>query len=140
MTWRYDVYECTHTDADHHDHDCVGHMTLRGEFLDYGYEDAFVLAYDLAEKHGHAAVWTTAPNGSTALCFQHIRGGGPCEACPPQQPRSGPWTRHILGDRFICERCAAQARREWGKSAGWSDSECPWYRPVLRRASAEASR
>ncbi|MFI7315453.1 hypothetical protein [Streptomyces venezuelae] len=136
MTWRYDVYVCPDPDAPSHGLYCHDGMErIEGTFHDYGYRDAFKLAHERAEEHGHAAVWSTSPfNGKTTLAYQHIRGGGTCETCPGKVRGRGPWTDHILGDRFMCERCAAQARREWGKRNGWPDSECPWYWPVLDRA------
>ncbi|MFI2673880.1 hypothetical protein ACH5AU_30710 [Streptomyces albidoflavus] len=133
MTWRYDVYMCTNPEAEKHDQDCE--MERVAEHYDHGYKDAFAQAHRTAEDRGHAAVWTVAPNGNANLSFQHIRGGGPCEACWPYRVRRGPWTKHVLGPRFICEPCAAQARRDLGKNFGWSADECPWYWPVLGRSS-----
>ncbi|MFI9229004.1 hypothetical protein [Streptomyces rimosus] len=76
-------------------------------FHDYGYRDAFKLAYNQAEENGHAAVWTTSPfNGKTALVYQHIRGGGLCDTCGPVTGRRGPWTRSVAFEGFLCAECA----------------------------------
>ncbi|GGU77023.1 hypothetical protein GCM10010211_48660 [Streptomyces albospinus] len=136
MTWRYDVYVCPDSDALSHGLYCHDRMEkAEGTFLDYGYRDAFRLAHDQAEESGHAAVWTTSPHtGNTVLSYQHIRGGGPCETCPPKVRGRGPWTTHVLGDQFMCANCATQARRRVAADRLWSEDECPWYWPVLDRA------
>ncbi|MEU1309188.1 hypothetical protein ABZ419_09880 [Streptomyces cinnamoneus] len=135
MRWRYDVYVCPDADAPDHGLNCRDRMeVIEGTFHDYGYRDGFQLAHGRAEESGHAAVWSTSPhNGKTTLVYQHIRGGGPCADCPPTVPGRGPWTTHVLGDCFMCEQCAAQARRRVAVDRRWSEDECPWYWPVLNR-------
>ncbi|MEU7148459.1 hypothetical protein AB0B15_10525 [Streptomyces sp. NPDC045456] len=107
MSWRYDVYVCPAPDAPSHGPHCHDRMEqVEGAFHDYGYRDAFKLAHERAEEHGHAAVWSTFSfNGKTALVYQHIRGGGLCEDCGPATGRRGPWTRSVAFEKFLCVEC-----------------------------------
>lgn len=136
MSWKYDVYLCTKKNALSHGFYCDEHMEHAGSFYDYGYRDAYKLAHELGERDGHATVEVTSPhNGNTALRYQHTRGGGLCSDCGRHSGNRGPWTSTPIDNRFMCERCAAQRRREWGKAAGWPDGDCTWYRSVIENAN-----
>ncbi|MGW1259693.1 hypothetical protein ACWD5Q_32080 [Streptomyces sp. NPDC002513] len=136
MSWKYEVFVCAVKNANSHGLYCDEQFESAGEFWDYGFIDAFHRAHELAERDGHAMVQSTSPHtGKALLAYQHIRGGGLCEECPPRLRRRGLWMNGLLGDRFICEPCAAQRRREWGKRNGWPDTDCTWYRPVIENAA-----
>ncbi|MEU0739234.1 hypothetical protein [Streptomyces sp. NPDC006134] len=135
MSWKYDVLVCKDEQALDHALRCPELFELDSTHYGYDYRDAFQRAHDLAEEQGHAIVLSTSPfTGAKVIAYAHVRGGGVCAGCGPHLASRGPLATGPLGMAFMCERCAAQARRDWGKRYGFPDSECPWYWPVLDRA------